>query len=146
MPGRKLAFAALCLFAVSWFVPVHGALWGSGGPYDAAGTLDFKSGTPPGWRAFRMAWTMMNEGGNEWQARVLGFTCLTNFVMVLAAVVLMSRARVWPLGALLLLCAVFNSAWIYLNLEDPEFIGGLEIGYYLWTFSFGLAGAAFLRR
>ena len=146
MPGRTVAYVALCLFVVSWFLPVHEALVGAdGSAFGANDMADFEAGTPPGWRACSKTWDMLVNEWNDWRNPVLGVTCLTNAVMVLAGIALMSGARPRVLGFALLGCGILNAGWVYLLLDDMDFVKDLEPGYYLWTLSFFLVGLAFLR-
>lgn len=144
MPRRKLAIAALCVFVVSWFLPVHEVLEGRGGSAYGHGELvKFGAGTPPGWRAFRISLEMLADAENTKQA-VLGATSLTNAMMIAAALVLLTGGRAVSFGALLLACAALNASWLYLTAGDPQIRSGLQIGYFLWVSSFVLMGIAML--
>jgi hypothetical protein len=80
----------------------------------------------------------------SWRNPVCGITCFTNLAMVLAlvAVAYGRPLRVW--GMVLLFCAILNAGWVYWLLADAEFVSDLQVGYYLWTTSFAIAGVGML--
>jgi hypothetical protein len=150
----SLALIGFVLFLVSWFVPVaKGQEW-LGGLARVTKELGGKADPElaavqapdwlPGWGACQIAWNLLidddPEGpdGKAWKQRVLGATCLSNAVMVLAILGALMRARAGFLGFVLLGCAWLNASWIYLFDDDPFAKWGA--GYWLWLASFVLAG------
>jgi hypothetical protein len=100
----------------------------------------------PGWQACRVAWRLLtgaedlNGGGKDgWKRTVLGATCLTNVLMLLAVLALLGEGgRRGFLGRLLLVAAVLDAGW--LCLLDGNVASHLRAGYYLWAGSFALVG------
>lgn len=163
--GRGLAWIGVVVFSISWFVPVvkgqdllnAGRDLGEDLARDEGLTIprgrrDGATSGPgwlPGWQAARFAWDLLTgdeglKGTKGWKDTVLGATCLTNVLMVLAIFVLLGpRGTSTPLGLLLVLSAVLNGGWVYLVGRDRPF--ELSTGYYLWAASFLVVGVAFLR-
>jgi len=144
MSERTIVILALCMFAISWFVPVHDSLRGTpGGWYDPSPRIGgdgwFAEGTPPGWRAVVTAWDLLVHEWKTWRSPVCGVTCFTNLAMLLALVSVLRGSPSRVLGWVLVFCAVLNASWVYLLLDDMSFVRDLRVGYYLWTASFAIA-------
>jgi hypothetical protein len=153
--AHPLLVAGLAVFAVSWFVPVvrhQGALDLFGGLTRSLGATADVDGMPagpdwlPGWSAFRFAWDLLvgePTGDDAWKNLLCGATCLTNFVMLGAAMaVLVPHRALRPLGPLLLGCAAVDASWVWVGGGDV--LDQLGAGYWLWLGSFVLAGVGLL--
>lgn len=135
-----LLVASATSFAAAWFLPVA---------RDPFPIPDAPRVEPTGYDAFRFAWAILSDteampGEPAWQRALLGCTCLTSFVLVLAfALAAIGRAR-RRTGFALLVCAVADSSWIWLVDASPFEL--YRIGFWSWLLAFVLAGAALLRR
>jgi hypothetical protein len=159
---RAIAWIGILVFLAAWFCPAHetqdffktaAAKVEAEAP--AGGKLETKGGDLPlpegpswlpGWEAVRVAWknltTEAPEGTSDgWKARVVGSTCLTNALMILAILLLLGQRSGNPLMGLLILAAAgLNASWIYLSDDPNETMKQLKIGYWLWAGSFALVG------
>lgn len=145
----SLALVGVVLYCIAWFVPVWRGqeLFGSAGGWLSLGA-ESRSGPGisgpdwlPGWQACEIAWELLvgdAQGGDPVRQRIVGSTCLTNVVMLVALLALVARRRSPGLGVVLLGCAVLNASWLYLVDHDPFQVCG--VGYYLWLGSFVLVG------
>ena len=150
------------LYVLAWFSPVVRTAQDLGPIISADRLLAAGHGGPewlPGWAANLTAWNMLVQEAphdaalmpsglalDETKRRVLGATCLTNLMMVLAFVLTLRGLA--PIGArctgaVLLGCAVLDSTWVWLSGVDSPF-GAWHVGYYLWAGSFALVGAGLL--
>ncbi len=150
--GSHMLLLGSVLFLVSWCVPVIRGQEVVGGLGDVAKVLSgspdsfLQPGSAPdwlhGWPAFRFAWDLLlgevMPGNVEWKQRLLGSSCLTNGLMVVAILGALVRARSGLLGFLLIGCAWVNASWIYLTEKNP--LQWAAAGYWLWLVSFVLVG------
>ncbi len=152
--ASHLLVVGIVLYVLSWFAPA--ARWQEFGSAAAAGSMGM--GTPPkptadyldapcwlpGWNACRFAWHLLVDSddttpGEELRRRLVGSTCLTNVVMVLALLAMAVGGRRRWHGLLLLGCAGIDASWIYLIDHNPFEAWGP--GYFMWLVSFALVGA-----
>lgn len=145
--GSKLLIAGIVVWLVAWLVPVFEGQQLLGSAVDWARDLGASASSPgpewlPGWGACRFAWDLLvgdpPSDDEAWKARVLGATCLSNLVMLVAfAVFATGRSRLW-IGLALLACAGLDASWLYLT--ERQVFESLRPGYYLWLASFVLVG------
>ena len=153
--GSHLLLLGIVLYVVSWFVPVvrgqeiFGGLGNIAGRFGSAPSALGASGPDwlPGWTACDFAWHLLIEAktpgtGEEWKQRVVGSTCLTNLVMLVAIVCTLAKRRSVLLGLCVLLAAGVNASWLYLGDTNP--FESYAAGYYLWLASFVLVGMGLL--
>lgn len=152
--GGRLLLVGAVLFVVSWFVPaykgqdVFGALpaWGERLGAKPEGMFAAIQGPDwlPGWSACKFAWHLLTvedsllPQDDRWKQYLLGATCLTNAVMLLALLLVAARQRGVVVGVVVLACAGANASWIYLGDQNPFEI--YRAGYFLWLLSFVLVG------
>lgn len=134
-----LAASTIC-FAAAWFLPV------ARDPFpipNAAARVE-----PVGYEACRFAWAILGDaesmpGEPAWQRWLLGSTCLTSAVLLLALLGAAAGRVGRRTGVLLLSCAAVDTSWLWLVDVDPfEFY---RVGFWAWLASFVLAGVALLR-
>lgn len=135
MKPLHILIAAGLLYVAAWLVPVHDG-------------LSHLPDALPGWEALRLAlapvWPLEDLSfEDEGVAAVLFFTsALTNVLMVVLALAFSPGScptAVW-LGWAFVAAALINSHWLLMPVEDTSRVD-LQIGYYLWWFSFGAAAA-----
>jgi len=150
--GSKLLTAGIVVYLVAWLVPVFqgqqllgaGAEWARslGATTESSSQALAAPDWLPGWGACRFAWDLLvgdaPSQDEAWKARVLGGTCLTNLVMLLAFAVFATGRQRMLIGALLLLGAGHAASWLYLT--ERQVFEALRPGYYLWLSSFVLVG------
>jgi hypothetical protein len=133
--SRTLLAIAGIMYLVGWFLPV------------AEGGSKFLQGVP-GWEALMVGlaplWERSAWNDPSWSALSV-LSAVTNLVMIGSLVPIRSRGRTGLLAVAFagVACLAVNSSWFFRNDSDVH----LEIGYYLWWWSFlPLAIGAFLLR
>jgi hypothetical protein len=126
---RALLWVGLVMFGASFFLP---AIWPDEPPREM-----FSVTKPlPGWLGCVFGWLCLTDG-TEFAGALVGGTCLTNLAMLVGVVAGRFRGRRRFAFLLLLSCAVYDLAWLFVV---P--VSQLAPGYYVWIASFAVCGAA----
>ena len=135
------AYAALLLFATAWFLPIE------------AGAARISDGILPGYQAFMVALTPVSlHRFNELdlitvRELLTALSALSNLLMLYALAIVLGWPRIhFPtpkrLSTVLLVAFIINAQWIWPR--GDEYLD-LQIGYWAWVASFGLAAMAVRR-